>query len=122
MSAPLKPGDDDHIRGFILSKLYTYGLFGRSSTGLHHGHTSVDNLPKGYPPEHRGKFPKLVKRMKRRAEQLIIVFPSTGEDHVCANLDQVERGLMLCNKYREAVKLPPLDRQFREVVSKSESR
>jgi len=114
---PLKEGDDDHIRGFILNKLYMLGLLGRASTGRHLGHTSVDNLPKGYSPKYRGRFPRVVDRMRRPAEQLIIVFPSAGEEHVCANLDQVDRGLELCNGYRESVGLPPLDRRFRELVT-----
>ena len=117
MSISLKEGDDDHIKGFILNKLYLMGLLGRLSTGVHNRHTSIDNLPKGYPPKHRKKFPKIIKEMKRQTEQLIIVFPSTGEEHVCANLDRVNRGLELCNKYRQSVGLPQLDRQFREVIT-----
>jgi hypothetical protein len=116
MSTAMKEGDDDHIRGFILNKLYTLGLWGRRSSGVHHGHTNVDNLRKGYPQKYRDKFPKIIKRMKSNAQQLIMVFPSTGEEHVCANLDQVEQGLILCNKYREAVGLPPLNEQFKEVM------
>lgn len=116
MSILFKVGDDDHIKGFILNKLYSMGFWGRLSTGVHNRHTSIDNLPKGYPPKYRKKFPKIISKMKRPAEQLIIVFPSTEEDHVCANLDQVERGLVLCNKYREAVGLPPLNRQFKEAI------
>ena len=115
----LKEGEDDHIRGFILNKSYTMGLFGRLSTGRHNRHTSIDNIPKGYPPKHRRKFRKIINEMKRPAEQLIIVFPSTGERHVCANLDQVERGLELCNRYRQSVGLPPLDKQFREIINRS---
>jgi hypothetical protein len=113
---PLKEGDDGHIRGFILNKLYMNKWWGRKSSGVHHGHTSVDNLPKGYPREHRGKFREIVKKMRRSTENLIIVFPSAGEEHVCANLDQVDRGLELCNRYRETVGLPPLDRRFKEQV------
>ena len=64
----------------------------------------------------RGKFPKIIKKMKRRAEQLLIIFPSTGEDHVCANLDHIDRGLEFCNKWRESVGLPHLNRQLREII------
>ena len=116
MSRPLKEGDDDHIRGFILHKLYLWGMWSRISTGVHHKHTSVDNLPKGYPLKYRRQFPKIIKKMKRRSEQLIIVFSSTGEEHVCANIEQFDRGLELCNKYRESGGLPPLDRQLRAIM------
>lgn len=116
MSISLKEGDDDHIRGFILNKLITLNRFGRRSTGIHHGHTETDNLSKGYSLIYRDRFPRIINAMKSNREQLIMVFSSTGKDHVCANLDQIEHGLVLCNMYRVAVGLPLLDRRFREAV------
>ena len=112
---PPAVGDDEHIKGFILNKLYEGHYFGRSGARRHGRHTSVDNLPKGYEPKFRGKFPRIVGEMKKGSTELIIVFPSTGGEHVCANLDQVERGLEICNRYRQSVGLHLLDRSFREV-------
>jgi len=111
----LKEGDARHIKGFILNKLYLGGYFSRGKK--HHGkHTDVDNLPKGYPIEHRGKFAKIVKELKRGG--FIIIFPSGGARHVCAFLESktIEVGLVFCNAWREAVGLFPLDKKFREIV------
>lgn len=109
----LREGDDRHVKGFILNKLYLGGYFARR--GRHGKHTSVDNLPKGYPLKHRGKFPEITDELRR--EGFVIVLPSGGEKHVCAVLDseKIEEGLRLCNAYRGAVGLPPLDERFREI-------
>jgi hypothetical protein len=108
MSVKIQPGDDTHIKGFILHKLYI-GMYFAKPGKKHHGkHTSVKNLPKGYPSEHRGKFSGYIKQL--RTAGLIVLFPSCGEDHVCAVLDPdlVDVGLNLVNAYRQSVGLPPL--------------
>ena len=113
----LRPGDPDHIRGFILNKLYTMRMWVRPG-GRPRGHTSLSNLPKGYPRRFRGLFPAQVRVLRRMG--LIVTFPHSGdrEPHVSAVLspESVERGLELCNAYRHAVGLPPLGRSFRELV------
>ncbi len=116
MSPNLEKGDDNHIRGFILSKLYLYGMWGRISTGKHNKYMSVRNLRKGYDPKYHQKFPDIIKKMKSRAEELIMVFPSTGDQHICANIEKFNRGLELCNQFRVSIDLPPLDRQLKEIM------
>ena len=99
---------------------YTNYIFG--VCGVEHLQAFITNIhllticQKGIPLKYRRQFPKIIKKMKRRSEQLIIVFSSTGEEHVCANIEQFDRGLELCNKYRESSGLPPLDRQLRAIM------
>jgi len=81
---------------------------------LRHGrHTELKNMQKGYPPDKRGHVNSACQRMKNR---LVLIFRSTGEDHICAlNEDEaIAQGLELCNKYRSGVGLPPLNRFFEE--------
>lgn len=114
----LKEGDDDHIKGFIINKLYLDGCWIRPG-GKHGKHTSIDNLPKGYSPRYRGKFKGIIKELKK--EGLICPYPSTKEEHICAVLNPalIDVGLRLCNAYRKAVGLPPLDQGFREILEKT---
>jgi len=51
--------------------------------------------------------------MKNR---LVLIFHSTGEDHICALNEEeaIAEGLELCNGYRSSVSLPPLNRFFEE--------
>jgi len=104
-----KEGDDQHIRGFILNKLYLGGYFGKK-------HTDVDNMPKGYPPEYRGKFPKIIKELKR--DGYVTVFPHGSEKHIFAisSSEKIDSGILICNTYRESVGLPPLNKKFREII------
>ena len=104
----LEEGHPEHIKGFILNKLYVSGYFAKQGKKHHGKHTNVKNLPKGYPNKYRGSFSKIVKELKKAG--LILVFPSTGEYHVCAILDPnlVDVGLKLVNAYRLSVGLPTL--------------
>jgi len=45
---------DEEIKGKILRKLTRLGKFS-------HSHTSIDNLPKGFPPEIRGRVKDMAK-------------------------------------------------------------
>ena len=112
----LKKGDDRHIKGFILNKLYLGGYLCKLGKKHHGKHTSIRNLPKGYALKHRGKFSKIISELKR--DGFIVVFPSVGEKHVCAVLhpEKIESGLMIVNAFREAVELLPLDKRFREIT------
>lgn len=113
----IKEGDEIHIKGFILNKLYLGGFFAKK--GKHHGkHTDVKNLPKGYPPRYQGKFSGVAKELRRGG--LIIVFPSGGEKHVCAVLasEVMDIGLSLANAYRQSVGLPLLDEKLSNALKK----
>jgi len=116
MKVKLEEGQDNHIKGFILNKLYLGGYFCKRGRKHHGKHTSVKNLPKGYPSAHRGNFRKIIKEMRRSG--LIMVFPSGSDKHVCVsrNPDKINDGIRLCNEYRESVDLPPLDKEFHEIL------
>lgn len=104
------------IAGFILNKLYSNGWLGRTGNSTHGAHTSVENLPKGAPKEDRGKFDAVANSLKK--QNLIILFPSNGEYHVCANLDELKKGLPIANDYRASVGLPFLTPNLRSRVHK----
>ncbi len=103
------------IAGFILNKLYLGHYFAKPGNLKHGKHTEVDNMPKGYDTKQRGKFKRVIDDLKKQG--LVLVFKSTGSEHICAILtnEAIERGLKLCNAYRKLVELPPLDRQFKEL-------
>lgn len=50
--------DDDEIKGKILNKLTRLGKF-------KHSHTSIDNLPKGFPPELAKRVKEMTKELKK---------------------------------------------------------
>ena len=108
----IEEGQDIHIKGFVLNKLYIGGFFSKKGKKHHGKHTNVKNLPKGYPPRYRGNFSRVVKDLKKAG--LIIVFPSCGEDHVCAVLDPelVDIGINFTNAYRQSVGLPLLNERL----------
>ena len=49
---------DEEIKGKILHKLTRMGKF-------EHSHTSIDNLPKGFPTDLRGRVKDMVKELKK---------------------------------------------------------
>ena len=108
--------EEELAAGFVLNKLYTLKCFAKRNNLRHGRHTELKNMQKGYPPDKRGHVNSACQRMKNR---LVLIFRSTGEDHVCAlNEDEaLAKGLELCNKYRSSAGLPPLNRFFFEDVS-----
>jgi len=108
----IEEGQETHIKGFIMNKLYIGGFFSKKGKKHHGKHTNVKNLPKGYPPKYRGNFSRVVKDLRRAG--LIIVFPSCGENHVCAVLDPelVDIGINFVNAYRQSVGLPLLNERL----------
>jgi len=116
----LKEGHDRHIKGFILNKLYLGGYFCKRGKKHNGKHTSLENLPKGYPLKHRGKFSKMTRELRK--DGFIVVFPSAGDKHVCAVLEpeKIESGLIIVNVFRESVELLPLDKRFREIAKGKE--
>lgn len=105
--------DEEVAAGFILNKLYMLKCFAKRNNLRHGRHTELKNMQKGYPPDKRGHVNSACQRMKNR---LVLIFRSTGEDHICAlNEDEaIAEGLELCNSYRRGVGLPPLNRFFEE--------
>lgn len=114
----IEVGHRKHIKGFIMNKLYMGGYFAKRGKKHHGKHTSIKNLPKGYPLKHRGKFSREVKALKRAG--LILVFPSGGDKHVCAVLapEIIDIGVHFVNAYRQSVKLPLLDEKFTKTFKK----
>ena len=52
---------DDEVKGKVLHKLTRMGKF-------EHSHTPIDNLPKGFPSDLRGRVKDLVKELKKRKD------------------------------------------------------
>lgn len=105
--------EEEVAAGFVLNKLYTLKCFAKRNNLRHGRHTELKNMQKGYPPDKRGHVNSACQRMKNR---LVLIFRSTGEDHICALNEEeaIAEGLELCNRYRSSVGLPPLNRFFEE--------
>ena len=73
---------NDEIKGKILHKLTRMGKF-------QHSHTSIDNLPKGFPSDIRGKVKDLVKELKR--EGILISKPTSYGEEVSINVEMKEK-------------------------------
>lgn len=72
---------DDEIKGKILHKLTRMGKF-------KHSHTSIDNLPKGFPTHEAGKVKELIKQLKK--DGLLHSKPTGYGEEVSINLNQTE--------------------------------
>ena len=116
MSPIVFSGEDEGAAGFVLNKLYTLKCFAKRGNIRHGRHTELTNMPKGYLPECRGLVISVCRRMNNK---LVLIFKSTGEDHICAlnEEDALKVGLEICNRYRKKVELPPLDRCFKEILT-----
>jgi hypothetical protein len=53
-----------------------------------HSHTSIDNLPKGFPAHEVGEVKRAVKEMKK--EGLLIPKPTSYGEEVSINLERME--------------------------------
>lgn len=110
-----EPIDDERfVAGFVLNKLYRQRCYARKKTGKHMGHIRLSSLPTGMPPGHVD-----VEHVARSMNgKLILIFKNEGVDQICAYIDKeiVEVGLPICNYYLTHVKLPPLDKRFRELI------
>lgn len=109
------------VAGFILNKLYTLRCFARK--GSHGKHTELLNVPKGFPKNLLKGEGDVISRCRKMNGQLVWIFKSTREDHICALIggDATTIGLRLCNYYREKVGLRPFDSFFREIVDDAPS-
>ncbi len=73
---------DEEIKGKILHKLTRLGKF-------KHSHTSIDNLPKGFPSDVRGRVKDNVKELKK--EGILFSKPTGYGEEVAINLDKKNR-------------------------------
>ncbi len=73
---------DDEIKGKILHKLTRLGKF-------KHSHTSIDNLPKGFPGEMKGRVKTLINELKK--EGLLFSKPTAYGEEISVNTDKKEK-------------------------------
>ena len=83
---------DEQIKGKILHKLTRLGKF-------KHSHTSIDNLPKGFPPEIRGRVKDMAKELKK--ERILFSKPTSYGEEVSINLEMKDKILFYINKFLE---------------------
>lgn len=109
--------EERYAAGFVLNKLYTLRCFAKRKNIRHGRHTQLANMQKGYPPDMRGLINPVCQKMN---DKLVLIFKSTGEDHICAlnEDDAIEVGLQICNYYRKKSGLPQLNRFFKEMQEK----
>lgn len=105
----LKEGDPEHIRGFIMNKLYCLGCFTQPGK-TPKKHYPITDIKKGYKKQYWGDFDKQLKTLAR--EGIIHRFPHTGggEDHIVAvkSKEAITRGLTYANAWLKAQGMPPL--------------
>lgn len=85
--------NDETIKGKILHKLSRLGKF-------KHSHTSIDNLPKGFPMEIRGRVKDMSKELKK--ERILLSKPTSYGEEVSINSDMKDRIMYYINKFLEA--------------------
>ena len=81
---------DDEIKGKILHKLTRLGKF-------KHSHTSIDNLPKGFPPEIRGRVKQIAKELKR--EGILLSKPTHYGEEVSLDPKMKEKIIYYIGKF-----------------------
>ncbi len=83
---------DEEIKGKILHKLTRMGKF-------HHSHTSINNLPKGFPMEIRGRVKEMAKELKK--EGILLSKPTSYGEEVSVNSAFKEKIVFYINKFLE---------------------
>ena len=73
---------DDEIKGKILHKLTRLGKF-------KHSHTSIDNLPKGFPGDLKGRVKLLIQELEK--EGILLTKPTSYGKEVSVNPGKKER-------------------------------
>ncbi|MFH1638404.1 MAG: hypothetical protein ABIB71_08315 [Candidatus Woesearchaeota archaeon] len=81
---------DDEIKGKILHKLTRLGKF-------KHSHTSIDNLPKGFPKDLRGEVKALIEELIQ--EGIFFVKPTAYGKEVSINAEKKERIMYYIGKF-----------------------
>lgn len=82
----------DEIKGKILHKLTRLGKF-------KHSHTSIDNLPKGFPKDIRGSVKHHVEELIK--EGLLFVKPTGYGKEISINTEKKERIMHYIDKFLE---------------------
>ncbi|NOQ38298.1 hypothetical protein GQ472_05395 [archaeon] len=83
---------DKEIKGKILHKLTRLGKF-------KHSHTSIDNLPKGFPADIRGKVKNCVKELIR--EDILFRKPTSYGMEISVNTKNKEKIMDYINTFLE---------------------
>ena len=83
---------DEEIKGKILHKLTRLGKF-------KHSHTSIDNLPKGFPSDIKGKVKEMVRELKK--EGVLFSKPTGYGEEVSINPEMKEKILYYITKFLE---------------------
>lgn len=83
---------DDVIKGKILHKLSRLGKF-------EHSHTSIDNLPKGFPMEVRERVKDMSKELKK--EGILLSKPTSYGEEVSINSAMRDKIIYYINKFLE---------------------
>ena len=83
---------DEQIKGKILHKLTRLGKFS-------HSHTSIDNLPKGFPPEIKRRVKEMTKELKK--ERILFSKPTSYGEEVSINPSEKEKIIYYINKFLE---------------------
>ena len=85
---------DEEIKGKILHKLTRLGK-------IKHSHTSIDNLPKGFPSEIKKRVKELAKELKK--EKILFSKPTSYGEEVSVNIEMKEQIMHYINKFLEKV-------------------
>jgi hypothetical protein len=81
---------DEEIKGKILHKLTRLGKFS-------HSHTFIDNLPKGFPMDIRGRVKEMAKELKK--EGILFSKPTSYGEEVSINSSQKDKIMFYINKF-----------------------
>ncbi len=81
---------DEEIKGKILFKLTRLRKY-------HHSHTSIDNLPKGFPRDSHGRVKDLIHELIK--EEILIVKPTSYGIEVSVNSEKREKILYYIEYY-----------------------
>ena len=83
---------EEEIKGKILHKLSRLGKFD-------HSHTSIDNLPKGFPMDLRGEVKNMVKELKK--EGILISKSTSYGEEISINHKFKDKILYYISKFLE---------------------
>ena len=81
---------DEEIKGKILHKLTRLGKF-------KHSHTSIDNLPKGFPKNIRGEVKNKIEELIK--ESILFVKPTSYGKEISINTQEKEKIMFYITKF-----------------------